>query len=344
MKMNIIAGPCSAESREQVLETARGLSLIGVKEFRAGVWKPRTRPGCFEGAGKPALEWLREVQADFGMKVCTEVALRSHAEACIGAGVDKVWIGARTTSNPFLVQELAETLAGTGIPVLIKNPVNPDLELWTGAVERFRRAGIEDVSLVHRGFSTFEKVRYRNTPDWQMALQMRARFPELPFYCDPSHMAGRREYIKEISQHALDLGLDGLMVESHCRPEKALSDAGQQLTPADLGAMLQSLAERPEDGGDEIFRSSLSDLRGKVDEVDGSIVRLLARRMDLVREIGRLKKDGGVSVIQAGRWEEVAAKAVAEAGRDSVDGAFIARIFNDIHEASIAEQNKIIQQ
>ena len=342
--MNIIAGPCSAESREQVLQTARELSRIGVTEFRAGVWKPRTRPGNFEGAGAPALDWLGEVRGTFGMKVCTEVALRPHVEACMEAGIDKVWIGARTTANPFMVRELAETLAGTGIPVLVKNPVNPDLDLWTGAVERFRRSGVTDITLVHRGFSTFDRVRYRNTPDWQMALRMRQRFPELPFYCDPSHMSGRREYIKEISRHAVDLGYDGLMIESHCCPEKALSDAAQQLTPADLGAMLESLSGLPEPSGDETFRASLGELRAALDGLDESIVDLLARRMDIVRGIGALKKSAGEPVIQTGRWDEVVARAVAAAGRDCLDAAFIARIFNDIHEASIAEQNKIIQQ
>ena len=234
----MIAGPCSAESEVQIMETARRLKALGINVFRAGIWKPRTHPNTFEGVGTKGLKWLQRVKNELGMKICTEVASERHVFDCLKFGVDMVWIGARTTANPFLVQEIADALKDTGIPVLVKNPVNPELDLWIGALERLNQAGIMKLGVIHRGFSTFEKIRYRNSPEWQIAIELRSRYPDMPFFCDPSHMAGDRKYIRELSQRSLDLGLEGLMIESHCDPTCALSDAGQQLLPEQLGEAL----------------------------------------------------------------------------------------------------------
>jgi chorismate mutase len=237
---SVVAGPCSAETEEQVLETAKGLKELGINVFRAGIWKPRTHPGCFEGVGIPGLKWLQKVQKEYGLKVAVEVANEKHVYECLKHGVDVVWIGARTTANPFLVQEIADALAGSDVPVLVKNPVNPDLDLWIGALERLYGAGIRKLGVIHRGFSTFDKIRYRNDPHWDIAIELRSRFPKLPFFVDPSHMGGSRDYIQEISQRSLDLGFEGLMVEAHCNPSAALSDSKQQLTPEQLKDMLHN--------------------------------------------------------------------------------------------------------
>lgn len=342
----IIAGPCSAESEEQVLTTARQLKDLvldnhPVDVFRAGIWKPRTHPGCFEGRGEIALPWLRRVKDELGMRVCTEVASREHVEACLNAGIDMLWIGARTTANPFLVQEIADALEGKDIPVLVKNPISPDIELWIGAVERFRSRGVTDLGLVHRGFSSFEKTAYRNAPSWQQAIEMRARFPELPFFCDPSHIAGSVEYIREISQHALDLGLDGLMIEAHCDPSHAMSDAGQQIEPAALGKLLKSLAVRCP--GVPAAQERLAELREDINAVDEDIVRLLGKRMRISREIGKVKKDNNMSIIQAARWETVLSSVRKMGGLNGLDPAFLEKCFSTIHEASVSEQNKILE-
>lgn len=337
----IIAGPCSAESEGQVMATASALKRLGVGVFRAGIWKPRTRPGGFEGVGEPALPWLGRVKDELGMRVCTEVASGEHVEACLKAGVDMFWIGARTTANPFLVQQIAESLKGTGIPVLIKNPFSPDIELWTGAVERFLDEGVSDIGLVHRGFPSFEKSAYRNAPHWRHAIEMRARFPELPFFCDPSHMAGSTRYIREISQHALDLGLDGLMIESHHDPSLALSDAEQQLTPEALGELLGSLVVRRTDA--PAAEGLLTELREKISAVDEDIVKLLGRRMQLSREIGEVKKANNISIIQASRWDAVMTSVRKEGLLHGLDPAFVEKCFSTIHEASVSEQNKIME-
>ncbi|MDO5321478.1 MAG: bifunctional 3-deoxy-7-phosphoheptulonate synthase/chorismate mutase type II [Bacteroidia bacterium] len=337
----LIAGPCSAESEEQVLTTARALKDFGVSVFRAGIWKPRTHPGCFEGIGEKGLPWLREVQEQTGMKVCTEVANASHVKACLDAGVDMLWIGARTTSNPFLVQEIAESLSGTDVPVLVKNPVNADLGLWTGAIERFRAQDVRNLGIIHRGFSTFDKIRYRNAPHWRYAIEMRTRFPELPFFCDPSHMAGSTEFIAEISQRALDLGMDGLMIESHCRPQCALSDASQQLTPSALAGLVGSLTVREQVAGND---DALDGMRARIDAVDDDLVRLLAERMDISREIGNYKKERNIAIIQSARFEELLGAAKKLGATYGLDGDFLVRIFNMIHDASAAEQNKIISE
>lgn len=337
----LIAGPCSAESEEQVLATARALKDVGVNVFRAGIWKPRTHPGCFEGIGEKGFPWLREVQEQTGMKVCTEVAGASHVKACLDAGIDMLWVGARTTSNPFLVQEIAESLSGTDVPVLVKNPVNADLGLWTGAIERFRAQDVRNLGIIHRGFSTFDKIRYRNVPHWRYAIEMRTRFPELPFFCDPSHMAGAVEYVAEISQRALDLGFDGLMIESHCCPRQALSDASQQLEPSALDGLLGSLKVRDQVAGND---ETLESLRARIDAVDDEIIRLLAERMGISREIGSYKKERNIAIIQSARFEELLEAAKKLGATYGLDAGFLARIFNMIHDASAAEQNKIISE
>ena len=339
----IIAGPCSAESEDQVMSTARALKECGVTMFRSGLWKPRTRPGCFEGVGTEGLPWLIRVQKELGMKVCTEVASASHVKAVAEAGLDMVWIGARTTGNPFIVQEIAEALAGTGIPVLVKNPLSPDIELWAGAIERFLRQGVTQLGVVHRGFSTFETIRYRNTPQWHVAVGMRSRFPDLLFLCDPSHMAGKREFVPELAQKAMDLGLDGLMVESHICPDCALSDSDQQLTPVELGQMLSTLIVRSSDTDDASYRNALDELRARIDIIDKDLVELLSERMEVSREIGRIKKESNIAIIQAPRWEEVMTGVLSDAKARGMDLRSIRAIFDRIHDASVSEQNKIIE-
>lgn len=337
----IIAGPCSAETREQVMDTALQLRKLGIEWFRAGLWKPRTYPGCFEGVGEKGLQWLSEVKRQCGMKVCTEVSRACHVEACAKAGVDMVWIGARTTANPFLVQEIAQALPGTGMSVFVKNPVNPDLEAWTGAVERLRTASQEKIGLIHRGFSSFNEKIYRNSAAWDAVVQMRSRFPELPLYCDPSHLGGKVEYVREISQKALDLGLDGLMIESHCNPSAALSDSAQQLTPARLAALLDSLEVRAKDTGDAKYTLELEEYRAQIDALDETIVDALASRMELSRKIGALKKIHNVSIIQARRWDTVMKRIVRIGNGRGLSDDFVRRVFDEIHKGSVNEQETI---
>lgn len=336
---DIIAGPCSAESLQQVLETAGALHGMGIGTFRAGIWKPRTRPGAFEGAGEEGLAWLTEVRSRFGMKVCTEVATAAHVEAALKAGIDILWIGARTTTNPFQVQEVADALRGCPVKVFVKNPVSPDLGLWTGAVERLSAARVGGIGLIHRGFSVTEDSPYRNVPQWGLAVRMRSSFPELEFLCDPSHMAGRRELVGEIAQRAVDLGLDGLMVEVHCCPDRALSDARQQLTPEDFRAMLDKLDYRSDSSQQADFNERLSQLRSRIDVIDGNIIEELARRMELSREIGRCKSGSGVAIIQRARWNEVLERAKDKGRELGLDGTLIEKVFDAIHEASVAEQS-----
>ena len=339
----VIAGPCSAESEEQVMQTAAALKEAGVSVFRAGLWKPRTRPGCFEGVGEAGLPWLRRVQEETGMKVCTEVAGAKHASAAMGAGVDMLWIGARTTANPFLVEEIAETLDGADVPVLVKNPVNPDPDLWAGAVERLLIHGIRKIAVVHRGFTDPMPGRYRNKPEWNLAVAFRMAHPELPFFCDPSHIAGDTKYVPELSQRAMDLGLDGLMVESHCHPSCALSDASQQLTPSELSAMLSSLAVRSSDSENVSYKQTIGELRERIDALDEALVELLAKRMDVCREIGRIKKENNISIIQTERWEKALSKVESAAVEAGLDKAYVKAVFNEIHNASVSEQNNIIE-
>lgn len=342
-KPSVIAGPCSAETEEQVLETAKGLKELGINVFRAGIWKPRTHPGCFEGIGVPGLKWLQKVKEECGLKVATEVASTMHVQECLKHGVDMVWIGARTTANPFLVQEIADALSGTDIPVLVKNPVNPDLELWIGALERLSRAGIKKLGVIHRGFSTFDKIRYRNDPHWEIAIELRSRYPELPFFVDPSHMGGNAGYIHEISQRSLDLGFEGLMIESHCSPSEALSDAKQQLTPSQLKDLLHNRIEvREADSDAREWRENIDQLRAKIDVIDENLLYTLGARMRISRQIGEYKKNNNVAIIQALRWDTLLEKAVEMGHDQGLSAKFITDVFNAIHEASVEVQNEII--
>ena len=344
-KPGVVAGPCSAESEEQVMETAKGLKEMGINVFRAGIWKPRTHPGCFEGVGVPGLKWLQKVQQEYGLKVATEVAGEKHVMECLKHGVDMVWLGARTTANPFLVQEIADALKGTDIPVLVKNPVNADLDLWIGALERLSRAGIKKLGVIHRGFSTFDKIKYRNDPQWQVAIELRSRYPELPFFVDPSHLGGSRDYIQEISQRSLDLGFEGLMIESHCNPPAALSDAKQQLTPAELKELLYNrITVREKDSDAPEWKENIDQLRAKIDVIDENIVYTLGSRMAVSRQIGEYKKENNIAIIQTARWDKVFSK-VLEKGKDyGLTEKFLSDVFTAIHEASVEVQNEIISK
>lgn len=338
-KLFLISGPCSAETQEQVFRTAEGLKSIGVDCFRAGLWKPRTRPGHFEGVGDEGIAWMKMVKEKLGMRICTEVAFREHVELCRKAGFDMVWIGARTTANPFLVQELADALKGSGMSVLVKNPVNPDVNLWVGAVERFRNAGVEDISVIHRGFSSYEKYKYRNAPGWQIVSEFRTKCPDIPVLCDPSHLSGSAELVPEVCQRAVDLGYDGLMIESHCNPSEALSDAGQQLTPEAVGLLLHNLIRERRSIDDVDSGKFISALRNEIDAVDTDILKDLGRRMEISRRIGDYKKSNNIPVIQSGRWEEVIRSASSEAKNYGLREDFVKSIFSIIHDASIEEQN-----
>lgn len=340
---SVVAGPCSAESEEQVMETAKGLKEMGLNVFRAGIWKPRTHPGCFEGVGVEGLEWLRKVQSEYGLKVTTEVASERHVAECLKAGVDMVWLGARTTANPFLVQEIADALSGTDIPVLVKNPVNADLELWIGALERLNRAGIKKLGVIHRGFSTFDKIRYRNDPQWQVAIELRSRYPELPFFVDPSHLGGHRDYILEISQRSLDLGFEGLMIESHCNPSVALSDAKQQLTPSQLSDLIYNqIVVRDKDSDAPEWKENIDQLRAKIDIIDENILYAFGSRMNVSRQIGEYKKENNIAILQTARWDKVMSK-VVEKGKDyGLTERFLKDVFAAIHEASVEVQNEVI--
>lgn len=339
LNKTLIAGPCSAETEAQVLETARQLRGMGVDYFRAGLWKPRTTPGFFEGVGAKAIPWMQRVRREFGMPICTEVAFREHVELCLDAGFDLLWIGARTSANPFLMQELADALKGSDVTVLVKNPINPDVDLWLGAVERLRRAGLEKVGVIHRGFSSYEKIRYRNAPGWQIALELRRRCPDLPFFSDPSHMAGSAALVPEAAQHSLELDIDGLMVEVHCNPAEALSDAVQQLTPDGLLRMLKSLHIRSAESPDPAVRKAIACCRDEMDALDVRIVELLADRMDISRRLGELKKDNNLSIIQADRWAAVVRNVCAAARTRDLREDFVRSVFSVIHDASIDEQN-----
>ena len=340
---SVVAGPCSAETEEQMMETAKGLKDMGINVFRAGIWKPRTHPGSFEGIGTEGLRWMQRAKKELGLKIATEVASERHVFECLKFGVDLVWLGARTTANPFLVQEIADALKDSDIPVLVKNPVNPDLELWIGALERLNRAGIRKLGVIHRGFSTFEKIKYRNDPQWQVAIELRSRFPELPFFVDPSHMGGSTEYIREISQRSLDLGFEGLMIESHCNPSCALSDARQQLTPAQLSDLLYNqIAVRDADSDSPQWKENIDQLRAKIDVIDENLLYVLASRMKVSQQIGQYKKDNNIAIIQASRWDAVLAKVVGKGAEYGLPEKFLTDVFNAIHEASVEAQNEII--
>ena len=338
-----IAGPCSAETEEQVMETAKGLNDFGIHVYRAGIWKPRTHPGSFEGVGTQGLKWLRRVKQELGMKVCTEVASEKHVLECIKYGVDLVWVGARTSANPFLMQEIADALEGTDIPVLVKNPVNPDLDLWIGALERLNRAGLRTLGVIHRGFSTSASIPYRNDPSWKIAIELRTRYPQMAFFADPSHMAGDRKYLQELSQRAMDLGLDGLMVESHCNPDAAWSDAKQQLTPAALQNLLESLIIRENTSENEAYREGIDALRARIDVIDENLLKLLKDRMGVSQAIGQYKREHNVAILQAGRWEQLLADMVARAGAMGISEQAITAIMTAIHDESVRVQNNVLE-
>ena len=340
---SVVAGPCSAESEEQVMETAKGLKELGINVFRAGIWKPRTHPGSFEGIGSEGLEWMRKAKEEYGLKISTEVASEKHVLECLKYGVDLIWIGARTTANPFLMQEIADALKGTDIPVLVKNPVNSDLDLWIGALERLNGAGIRKLGVIHRGFSTFEKIKYRNDPQWQVAVELRSRYPELPFFVDPSHMGGSKDYIREISQRSLDLGFEGLMIESHCNPSVALSDAKQQLTPCELRDLLYNqITVREKDSDAPEWKENIDQLRAKIDIIDENLLYALGSRMKISRKIGEYKKSNNIAILQTSRWDAILAKVVEAGAEYGLPEKFIKDVFNAIHEASVEVQNEII--
>ena len=338
----VIAGPCSAETEEQVLKIAHELKDSDVNYFRAGIWKPRTRPGNFEGVGALGLKWLQKVKAETGMKTATEVANAAHVKLALEHDIDLLWIGARSTVSPFIVQEIADALEGTDKIVLVKNPVNPDLALWLGGIERLYSADIKNLGVIHRGFSTYEKTRYRNNPEWQIAIELQNRFPDLPLICDPSHITGKRDMIFEVSQTALDLNFNGLMIETHVDPDNAWSDAAQQVTPDTLIQMMEDLKIRKETDTEAEYRNSLNTLRTQIDVIDHQLIDILGKRMKIADAIGALKKDKNVAVLQSKRWNEILGKMILEGEQNKLSEEFILRVFKAIHQESINHQEKIM--
>ena len=341
----IIAGPCSAETEEQLLDTARQLAALGsVHVIRAGVWKPRTRPGSFEGMGEAALPWIQRAKAETGLPFAVEVATPQHIKLALKYGVDILWIGARTTVNPFNVQEIADALKGVDVPVLIKNPVNPDLALWVGAFERIAGAGITKLGAIHRGFSTGEASKYRNIPMWQIAIELRTMFPQLPIIGDPSHMAGKRAYLNELAQMAMDLNYDGLIVESHQNPDAAWSDAPQQLTPTAFGQMLEHLQIRQPDSTDREFKGAMEQLRTQIDSIDRQLVEHLAARMSVVEKLAEYKRDNNVSLFQPDRWKDILASRTELGTKLNLYPELVEEIYKIIHMESIRKQTEVMNQ
>ncbi len=338
----VIAGPCSAETEQQVLDTAMALAANGVKIFRAGVWKPRTKPGGFEGVGVEALAWLRRVKETTGMLVATEVATKAHVDAAIDHGIDLLWIGARTSANPFAMQEVADAIAARDcdIPVLVKNPVNPDLELWIGALERLYNAGIHRLGAIHRGFSAYGKHLYRNMPQWHIPIELRRRVANLPVLNDPSHIGGKRELIASISQQALDMGFDGFIIESHCDPDQAWSDKGQQVTPEVLDFILSTLVIRDSTSTTE----SLQQLRKQIDNLDNELLEILNKRMRVACEIGQYKKEHRMPVVQAGRYDDLMSLRVKQAQEMGMSPDFMRKVLSAIHEESVRRQLEILNR
>jgi chorismate mutase len=339
----LISGPCSAESEEQVMKTAFGLQKTGkVKIFRAGMWKPRTRPGEFEGVGVEGLKWLKRVKTETGMLTAVEVANPQHVEAALTFGVDVLWIGARTVVNPFSIQELAEVLKGTGIPVMVKNPLTPDIKLWMGALERINKAGITKLAAVHRGFHYFQKSPYRNAPMWEIPIELKRLVPHLPLITDISHISGRRELLLEIAQKALDLETNGLMIESHYNPLVAMTDAAQQITPEALNDLMNNLKIR-EISGTIDFENKLEALRTEIDKLDGELLQLLAKRMEIVDEIGQYKRENNITILQLKRWQHIIDDRIAIGSNLGLDNRFLIQLLELVHEASIQRQTKIFK-
>ncbi len=340
----VIAGPCSAETEAQVIRIAHELKDTDVSYLRAGIWKPRTRPGMFEGVGAIGLQWLQRAKAETGMQTATEVANRDHVRLALDYDVDLLWIGARSTVSPFIVQEIADELRGTDKVVLVKNPVNPDLSLWIGAVERLYAANIKRLGVIHRGFSTYEKTHYRNIPEWQIPIELQRRFPDLPLLCDPSHIAGDRALVFDVAQTALDLNYDGLMIETHHDPTQAWSDAAQQVTPTVLVQMMRELKIRKETDAEEDYTKKLTTLRTQIDVMDNQLLEVLGKRMKVADEIGQLKKHQNVAVLQTSRWNEILGKMILEGEQRGLSEEFILRLFKAIHQESINHQEKILKE
>lgn len=339
----IIAGPCSAETEEQVMQTVKRMVAASdqISMVRAGVWKPRTRPNSFEGVGAIGLPWVKAAGNAVGLPVSVEVANSGHVELALKNEIDVLWIGARSTVSPFIVQEIADALRGVDIPVMIKNPVNPDLELWLGAIERFTQVGITKIAAIHRGFSTYEKSAYRNPPMWEMPIELRRRHPQIPIIVDPSHMGGTRELIYPLSQQAMDMGFDGLMIETHINPDKAWSDAKQQVTPEVLGDIIRNLVVRQPHLPENEFHT-LHELRAKVDRIDDYIIEMLAERMGLSEQIGQFKKDHGLAIHQSERWASIVKRALQNGKTGGLTEDFILKLFQQIHNESIVHQGKVM--
>lgn len=339
----IISGPCSAETEYQVLETARRLAATGkIDLMRAGIWKPRTKPGMFEGVGAIGLSWLQQAKKETGLPITVEVATARHIEEALQHDVDVLWIGARTTVNPFSVQEIADALKGVNIPVLIKNPINPDLELWSGAIERIRKAGIDQIGLIHRGFSSYANTEYRNAPMWQLPIEMKRRFGDMLLICDPSHICGNRTLLQQVAQKSIDLDFSGLMIESHIDPDHAWSDASQQITPEQLNTMLQNLVWRSVKNEDAAFISALQKLREQVDQLDDELLSLMAQRMKMADKIGIYKKENQMTILQTERFNAILRRAFAKADQLGLSREFIQRYFDAVHMESINHQNNVM--
>ena len=339
----VIAGPCSAETEEQVLKIAHSLKNTDVSFFRAGIWKPRTRPGMFEGVGALGLQWLQRVKEETGLKTATEVANKDHVKLALDHDIDMLWIGARSTVSPFIIQEIADELEGTDKIILVKNPVNPDLPLWIGALERLQRAGIKNLGVIHRGFSTYEKTKYRNIPEWQLVIELQNKFPNLPIICDPSHITGKRDLIFDVSQTALDLNFEGLMIETHCNPDAAWSDAAQQVTPERLVEIMNDLRIRKTSTSEEDYVSQLGNLRSRIDIIDEQLLDLLKKRMDIADEIGALKKTNNVAILQNTRWHEILGKMILEGEQHNLSEEFVIQVFKAIHQESINRQERVVR-
>lgn len=339
----IISGPCSAETEEQVLQTALRLAATGkVDMLRAGIWKPRTKPGMFEGVGAKGLPWLQKARAQTGLPVTVEVATAKQVQDALHFEVDMLWIGARTTVNPFSVQEVADALRGVDVPVFIKNPINPDLELWSGAVERVARAGVKQIGLIHRGFSSYGNTEYRNAPMWHLAIDMKLKHPGMPLINDPSHICGRREILQEVMQKAIDLDYDGLMVESHINPDQAWSDAKQQVTPERLAEILDQLVWRREDVNSDEYHAALEALRQKIDHLDDELMQILGQRMKISEQIGRYKKENNITILQTNRWNDIIERASLKAEKLGLSREFITRYLDAVHMESIHHQKKVL--
>lgn len=339
----VISGPCSAETEEQVLDTAKELAKRNIKYFRAGIWKPRTRPSAFEGVGSEGLKWLKRVKEETGLNTVVEVANVKHVYEALKYGVDILWIGARTSANPFAVQEIADALRGTNIPVLVKNPVNPDVELWIGAIERFNKAGLKQLAAIHRGFSTYGKSVYRNDPQWQIPIELRRRIPELPIITDPSHICGNKEMLFEVSQEAMDLNFDGIIIEAHVNPSKALSDAKQQVTPDELQQIIERLEIREPEFGNKML-INIDELRKQIDSYDNELIDTFMKRMKIVDKIAQYKRENNITILQSDRWNEILEDRAKKAEEKGLSREFITKVFKAVHQESINRQTEVMNK